>query len=316
MASRDIGDIVSNASVATLAKQPLGESKATQAASQASNTRRLLAKKSTAVFKDTLQAPSVEPDHLDLPKSVSAVAPIPPVHRELQSHRPQQLQTDASEPKLRRTKSKAVLDAAPKKYLAEPLIVSIPSEEPSAVRSDGVYIDDRGEVQVYQFSDEPSSVQDAIHILDSAVALPSDVHHKDHDGPSVKQTDATRDPIQAETLQQPSRSSKQQLVPLSEPEEYWDEDEYDENYPEEGYVTARSYKSRGENNTTGGATTVLFPKASQKSRKEIAAASALMDAAKASGQLDDETWDTTMVAEYGDEIFQYMRELEVGFICG
>ena len=36
-----------------------------------------------------------------------------------------------------------------------------------------------------------------------------------------------------------------------------------------------------------------------------------MEAAKAANDVDDETWDTTMVAEYGDEIFQYMRDLEV-----
>ena len=28
-------------------------------------------------------------------------------------------------------------------------------------------------------------------------------------------------------------------------------------------------------------------------------------------EIEEETWDVSMVAEYGDEIFDYMRELEV-----
>ncbi|KAK6594905.1 cyclin [Botrytis cinerea] len=74
----------------------------------------------------------------------------------------------------------------------------------------------------------------------------------------------------------------------SEPEEYWPEDE-EETYDDQGYTTAHSF--RGEN-TTGGATTIVVPKVTNKE------------------DIEDEMWDTSMVAEYGEEIFSYMRELE------
>jgi len=102
----------------------------------------------------------------------------------------------------------------------------------------------------------------------------------------------------------------------SEPEEYWDEDEGDhdggegEEEEEEGYVTARSFRSRGDN-TTGGMTTILFPQMNQRTRKELSAAKRLVEATRTLEEIEDESYDTSMVAEYGDEIFEYMRQLEV-----
>jgi G2/mitotic-specific cyclin 3/4 len=92
-------------------------------------------------------------------------------------------------------------------------------------------------------------------------------------------------------------------------EECWDEEDED-NYEEEGYVTARSFRSKGDN-TTGGATAVLFPQLNQRVRKEIAAAKQMVEATRSPEDLEDETYDTSMVAEYGDEIFEYMQQLEV-----
>lgn len=94
-----------------------------------------------------------------------------------------------------------------------------------------------------------------------------------------------------------------------EREEYWDEEE-DETYEEDGYVTARSFRSKGDN-TTGGGTTVLFPQMNQKARREIAAAKQLVEATRTPEEVEDECYDTSMVAEYGDDIFEYMRQLEV-----
>lgn len=96
---------------------------------------------------------------------------------------------------------------------------------------------------------------------------------------------------------------------LIEQEEYWDEED-DDNYEEEDYVTARSFRSRGEN-TTGAATAVLFPQMNQRSRKEIAAAKQLVEATRSPEEVEDESYDTSMVAEYGDEIFEYMKQLEL-----
>jgi hypothetical protein len=95
----------------------------------------------------------------------------------------------------------------------------------------------------------------------------------------------------------------------SEPEEYWDEED-DENEEDDGYVTARSYRSRGDN-TTGGATTILFPKYNPQVRRELALAKQVVEATRTAEDIEDEYWDTSMVAEYSDEIFEYMREQEV-----
>lgn len=98
-------------------------------------------------------------------------------------------------------------------------------------------------------------------------------------------------------------------TPRAEPEEYW-EDEEEEVYDDQGYTTAHSYRSRGDN-TTGGATTVLLPKITNKVKQELAAAKEMVEGARTMEEIEDEAWDTSMVAEYGDEIFAYMRELEV-----
>ncbi|RAH67642.1 cyclin family protein [Aspergillus aculeatinus CBS 121060] len=92
-------------------------------------------------------------------------------------------------------------------------------------------------------------------------------------------------------------------------EDYWD-DEEEENEDDDGYITARSYRSRGEN-TTGGATTVLFPKYTQQVRRELALAQQVVEATRTEEDIEDEFWDTSMVAEYSEEIFEYMREQEI-----
>ena len=96
----------------------------------------------------------------------------------------------------------------------------------------------------------------------------------------------------------------------NEIEEYWIDEEDEENFDEDGYTTARSFRSRGDN-TTGGPTVVLFPKVNAKIRKELATAKQVVEVSRSVDEIEEESWDTTMVAEYGDEIFQYMRELEV-----
>jgi hypothetical protein len=95
----------------------------------------------------------------------------------------------------------------------------------------------------------------------------------------------------------------------SEPEEYWD-DEEDENEDEDGYNTATAYRSRGDN-TTGGTTTVLFPKFTQKVKRELALAKQIVEATRTVEDIEDEFWDTSMVADYSDDIFEYMKEQEV-----
>ncbi|KAI0023570.1 cyclin-like protein [Xylariomycetidae sp. FL0641] len=99
-----------------------------------------------------------------------------------------------------------------------------------------------------------------------------------------------------------------------------DDDElYEDNYDDQGYTTAHSYgysPARGDN-TTGGVTTVMLPpRLTKKGLAELKAAKQAVEAKamQIPVDLDDETWDVSMVSEYGDEIFQYMRDLETDLL--
>jgi G2/mitotic-specific cyclin 3/4 len=94
--------------------------------------------------------------------------------------------------------------------------------------------------------------------------------------------------------------------------EYWDDDEEvdDEYFDAEGYTTGRSFRSKGDN-TTGGMTTLIAPKVTIAVKKELDAARIYVEANRTDEDIEDEMFDQSMVAEYGDEIFAYMRELEV-----
>lgn len=285
-------------------KQPLVDlQQPSQQISQAANTRKLGTKKSTAVFKDSL---ATQPQNTDpeAQKPLPVAAPVAPVHREFQprqqpkeSNDPQELRLAVQQTQSTQTVQDAAQVMAPASSAAQDS-----SEEPAVLRSDGIYIDEHGQVQLYGLEESIEHVE-ALQPSDKAILLPVEVPNLN--GRSCQ--DKVLDTYIAKSNSETQRKST--LVSVSEPEEYWD-DEGEENYDEEGYATARSFKSRGEN-TTGGATTVLFPKFNQRTRKEIAAAKELVEGSKTVEELEDEAWDTTMVAEYGEEIFQYMKDLEV-----
>lgn len=68
------------------------------------------------------------------------------------------------------------------------------------------------------------------------------------------------------------------------------------------------------NMTTGGVTgttVVLAPRYTKKVQQELLEARTAVEGSRTEEEVEDEQWDTSMVAEYGDEIFEYMRELEV-----
>ncbi|KAF6231856.1 hypothetical protein HO173_009939 [Letharia columbiana] len=264
--------------------------------SQAANTRKLVAKKSTAVFKDAV---ATQPQYSapEVQKPLPTTAPIAPVHRELQ---PRQQLKESNESQ--ETQSKHAGQHAAHAVAAAPSAAETSSEEPAVLRSDGIYIDQHGQVQFYGLDESVEHVE-VLQPREKGVPLP--VEPLSQDGRTGQ--DQVLDAYLAES--HPESHRRPTLAPVSEPEEYWD-DEGEENYDEEGYATARSFKSRGEN-TTGGATTILFPKVNQKTRKEIAAAKDLIEGSKTVEELEDEAWDTTMVAEYGEEIFQYMKDLEI-----
>ncbi|KAG8530257.1 uncharacterized protein KY384_004758 [Bacidia gigantensis] len=268
--------------------------------------RKIVNRKSVAVLTEHSASGLVPREKLAIEpkKSLPSLGPIPPVHRELPRvqniHR--EGQEAGSQANLRRTRSK-YLDAPESQEPAvdpEPLTTQPDNVAPPP--PDGVSADQAKEPSaISNTHDDLESIIKEASILEKALA---ENHH------------ITRVPLSDHiaTVEQntvyPELARRHNLPPVSEPEEYWEEEEIPETYEEDGYVTARSFKSRGDN-TTGGATTILFPKMSQRTRKEIALAKEMIEGAKTVEELEDEAWDTTMVAEYGDEIFEYMRNLEV-----
>ncbi|KAI3399334.1 hypothetical protein diail_7289 [Diaporthe ilicicola] len=110
----------------------------------------------------------------------------------------------------------------------------------------------------------------------------------------------------------PTSNSMHSVQPVSyvpEAEEYWDEEDDDDLDDEQGYTTAHSFKSHGDNTTTG-ATTLLMPRLTSRIQEELEEAKFYVEDNRLQDDIDEEEWDVSMVAEYGEEIFQYMRELE------
>ena len=102
----------------------------------------------------------------------------------------------------------------------------------------------------------------------------------------------------------------EKIIPISVPDidGYWEEEDDEEYFDAEGY-TARSIRSRGDN-TTGAMTTVLAPRVTAAIDRELAAAKIFVEQNRTDEDIEDEMFDTSMVAEYGDDIFDYMRDLE------
>jgi G2/mitotic-specific cyclin 3/4 len=266
-----------NSSLVVIAAAPPLATKASLAEAQQPLVKtRTLSKRTTTIYKDSAPLDS-NPSSQPAAQSASNIhAPLAPVHQSLgpRQHKSQpQLKVDQAP--LRRTQSKVIETS-----------VEVCQEESAPIESNE--------------QDGPEKLSNQIEERKQKAA-----------------EDLRRENQQAEELailirQEIDRQDRQLPAPplVSEPEEYWEEEEEEELYDEQGYTTAHSYRSRGDN-TTGGATTVLFPKVTNKVKKELAMAKDIVENSRTAEEIEDEAWDTSMVAEYGEEIFQYMRELEV-----
>lgn len=267
--------------------------------SQAANIRKLMTKRSNSVFKDR-SLPQLDQAEQQIEKKLPAVAPVAPARRDLVPRKEEHTKTFLSEPQIDTPETEISPTSKTEPEEVEPLPLSQPEflDQASTAGSDGIYIDKNGEIRLYHYSDDTEPLEEPTY-----EDLPASAEIKD---------EAYVDAAENFLLQgekEPEPAQKHRLTSVSEPEEYWEEEEEEETYDEEGYVTARSYKSRGEN-TTYGPTTLVVPIVNQKVKRELAAAKLLIEI-KNRDEPDDEIRDTTMVAEYGDEIFQYMKELEV-----
>lgn len=283
------GVLANSKSTDNVAKQRLTDDGSSH---QPANSRKLLTKRSNAVFKDPL--PTVAET-----KPTTAKHTIP---RSSDGAKQESSGCPSTAPSQRQNKAKSgeisQSDIEKSKPSHEPSGLDVPGQYP-ALSSDTTYVDDT------RYSEDVEDVKknqkpNAHSTTSSAAELPSLPEPR-----GLRKSDGQmpRDSIDL------AHACSDQGPAHSEPEEYWD-DEDDDNDEDDGYATARSYRSRGDN-TTGGATTVLFPKYNQKVKRELATAKQIVEATRTKEDIEDEYWDTSMVAEYSDEIFEYMRELEV-----
>jgi hypothetical protein len=118
--------------------------------------------------------------------------------------------------------------------------------------------------------------------------------------------------VDTNALEQFAPETEEKVVVLSQSLMTVNDDEYDEDYEEELYEGSQTVTRGGvTDNTTGGATVVLCPKHTAKTLREIEEARQVVENTRTAEDIEDDQWDTSMVAEYGDEIFEYMRTLEV-----
>ncbi|KAF2628352.1 hypothetical protein BU25DRAFT_457687 [Macroventuria anomochaeta] len=181
--------------------------------------------------------------------------------------------------------------------IPETTTTTAPTRQALTSRATSFPIEDRAPVAT-----EPAAVRP----IETEVNIPAQEQEK-----AVK-VDAEEKYEYLDALEEQARVIEQErneeLAKLNQ-EEYWDEDDEEEYYDADGYTTARSLRSRGDN-TTGGVTLVLAPRITAKTQRELEAAKQFVELHRSPEDVEDEQWDTSMVAEYGDEIFEYMHSLE------
>ena len=221
-----------------------------------------------------------QPEESRIPQGTLAVPPLQPRHHKSQPQLKQQ------QPTLRRTQSRQLerpQPCGPEPYSSEILDPVIVGEYP-------------------QHSDEPAEAYDALDVAHYESLIESVICEE----PQVNLPE--RLPEISEESAVVSVNFHDGPTPgLSEPEEYWEGE--DEEYDDQGYTTACSIPSRDV--TTGGVTTVLQPKATERVLRELAEARLTVEATHLPEDVEEEYWDVSMVAEYSDEIFEYLREMEV-----
>ncbi|KAK5955653.1 B-type cyclin [Knufia fluminis] len=292
-------NLLTGSGTESVARIPLNDSTTTQ---QSANTRKALSKRNTTIFKDvtldvvqedavpTTDAPQDAKNNLEAP-SLPPLKEIDITHLDMRTHLPPPTSSDTVDPVKPQQPSEISLPGIDEVNLnhSSSAREAEPEVKPTIVDT---HIPDH-----YHQDPEPVNEPAKTQYVDALLAQPR-----------PNDTTATRKP-QPMCQEEVPPSLQHIYNPTPEPEEYWEE-EYDDAYEGEGYVTARSFRSHGDD-TTGGATTALVPKSTQKTRREIADATAFVEATRTPDDIEDESFDTSMVAEYGDEIFAYMKSIEV-----
>lgn len=289
----------------TVAKVPLNDH---AKPSHPSHSKKTLTKKSTTIFKDTSLETVLEDQ---VSEKCSDSTPTDGITQPSQSTQNTLAVTQLPH--------KLLLPPPISSDVVDPVKLEIPARSDISLPGiDGVKIDAPGiwsEADTYTVPPATLTQQrqiDVDHEQDPVIT------QNYIDALPILQED-TVDPVKVSAPQQPHAYVPSSLGGLYDPQPMYDrqelepylEEEYDDVYEEEGYVTARSFRSRGED-TTGGATMIFCPPANDtRAIRELEAARLVVETSRTMEDYEDENLDTSMVAEYGEEIFEYMRQQEL-----
>ncbi|KAI9790345.1 MAG: hypothetical protein M1833_001946 [Piccolia ochrophora] len=281
----------------------------------APNTRTAVGRKGPAVFKDP--TPPISQTSSSIPlKEAQTTTSTAPVHQNLapRHHKSQQhLRTE--QPILRRTKSRFDCNVTEQK------------EDERA--GDSTFSDEVDSLKPDQM--DASNHNGAPGHSTTANQTVTTVEPKDHGVPKAKESEQERglrhlrdfDRLMVEGERKAAIERRKKPVETQEPEPTsrdWHSDfetpepEPEPESPGQEWPETEEEEDKDEvtrDEVTGGVTTTLFPIMTSKIQQELDAAKSFVDASLTFQELEDESWDTTMVAEYGEEIFDYMRSLEI-----
>jgi hypothetical protein len=117
---------------------------------------------------------------------------------------------------------------------------------------------------------------------------------------TISDTEESKEDLKDEVKVDPKNVAELTPEPEAEVEEWED--------AEEDHVPA--FPSRTEN-TTGGTTTVIYPKISAITKREMLRAKEMVESSRSEEDILEDFYDSSMVAEYSSEIFLYLRTKEV-----
>ncbi|KAK7541242.1 cyclin-like protein [Phyllosticta citribraziliensis] len=246
-----------------------------------SQPKKLGSKRNTAVFKEVVHHDAPDQDDVEEDSNVALHHQAHPTRRERSNTAPQLSPPSVKLPKVTSASEDAIEDQIAR-IAREESVTSIETAVAPEECQNYVTYEDESPVQ----EDEPVS-------------------------PSLQEDDEALENQQLEhdELEEATEKAGKALLTAEDKyEEHWEEEE-EEYYDADGYTTTRSLRPRTDN-TTGGATIVLAPRVTARTRRRLEECKKMALKHKTQEDYEDEHWDTSMVAEYGDEIFEYMRSLE------
>lgn len=129
-----------------------------------------------------------------------------------------------------------------------------------------------------------------------------EVHKPSGSDDTLSDSEETKASSQYTKYSAPTTQTSNSIATISEPEaDDWEDEEVDYLPP---------YLSRADN-TTGGTTTVIFPRITSVTKRQMLQAKGIVDNSRTEEDILEDFFDSSMVAEYSSEIFLHLRQKEV-----